>query len=79
MGGTLLLAEVTVIVLMLAVPRSVGVPEHAVLTSVQRGILGGVSIILLIEAVLYGVTDIGIYMCNQYLTYIQNMYMLNFV
>lgn len=59
-GGTLLLAEVTVIVLVLTVPAAVGVTEDVALTSVQRGVLGGVSIVMLIEAVLFGVIDIGI-------------------
>ena len=56
-GGTLLLAEVTVIVLVLTVPAAVGVTEDVALTS---GVLGGVSIVMLIEAVLFGVIDIGI-------------------
>ena len=61
-GGALLTAEVTVIVLVLTAPSLVGVTEDAALTPVQRGVLGGTSIILLIEAVLFGVIDIGIYM-----------------
>ena len=58
-GGALLVIEVTVIVLVLAAPATVGVTEDVALTPAQRGVLGGVSILMLIEAVLCGIVDIG--------------------
>ena len=58
-GGALFIAEVTVIVLVLASPETVGISEDAALSRVQRGVLGGVSIVMLIEAVLFGTIDIG--------------------
>ena len=58
-GGALLIAEVTIIVLLLAAPSRVGISEELALTKTQRGVLGGVSIIMLIEAVAFGVIDIG--------------------
>jgi hypothetical protein len=58
-GGALLIAEVVVIILVLVSPETVGISEEAALSRVQRGVLGGVSIVMLIEAVLFGTIDIG--------------------
>ena len=58
-GGALLTTEVTVIVLVLVAPTTVGISEELALTRAQRGVLGGVSIIMLIEAIIFGVIDIG--------------------
>ena len=69
-GGALLLTEVTVIVLVLVAPTTVGISEELALTKAQRGVLGAVSIIMLIEAVVFGIIDIGIYV-----TIIVRMYM----
>ena len=60
-GGAVLIAEVVIIILVLAVPETVGLAEDVALTRAQRGVLGGVSIVMLIEAVIFGVIDIGIH------------------
>ena len=66
-GGVLLIAEVAIIILVLAAPRTVGISEDAALTRAQRGVLGAVSVLMLVEAVLLGIIDIGtcIYMYIQ--------------
>ena len=46
---------------MLAAPRTVGISEDAALTRAQRGVLGAVSVLMLVEAVLLGIIDIGIH------------------
>ena len=58
-GGALLVAEVIIIVLMLVTPAMLGVSEELALTATQRGVLGGVSILMLIEAAAFGIIDIG--------------------
>ena len=58
-GGALFLTEVTVIVLVLASPTTVGISEELALTEAQRAVLGAVSVVMLIEAVIFGVIDIG--------------------
>ena len=58
-GGALLLVEVTVIVLVLVAPTTVGITEELALSEAQRGVLGAVSVVMLIEAVAFGIIDIG--------------------
>ena len=58
-GGALLVVEVIIIVLVLATPSRVGISDDVALTKGQRAVLGAVSIIMLIEAVAFGVIDIG--------------------
>ena len=58
-GGALLLIEVVIIILVLADPEALGIAEDVALTAAQRGVLGAVSIVMLIEAVILGVIDIG--------------------
>ena len=62
-GGVLLIAEVAIIILVLAAPRTVGISEDAALTRAQRGVLGAVSVLMLVEAVLLGIIDIGTCTC----------------
>ena len=59
-GSILLIAEVTIIVLVLVAPGTVGISEDLQLTRTQRGVLGGISVLMVIEAVVLGVVDIGI-------------------
>lgn len=59
-GAILLIAEVTIIVLVLAAPGAVGISEELQLTRAQRGVLGGISVLMVIEAVALGLVDIGI-------------------
>ena len=58
-GGALLLAEVIIITLVLAAPDVVGIAEDVQLSSAQRGVLGAVSVVMVVEAFLLGTIDTG--------------------
>lgn len=58
-GGALLLAEVIIITLVLAAPDVVGIVEDVQLTNAQRGVLGAVSVVMVVEAFLLGTIDTG--------------------
>ena len=58
---------------MLAAPRTVGISEDAALTRAQRGVLGAVSVLMLVEAVLLGIIDIGIHVQYMYMSRVQSV------
>ena len=60
-GGTLLVIEVTAIILLLVSPTMVGISDENALTETQRTVLGVVTIIMLVEAMAFGSIDIGMY------------------
>ena len=64
-GGTLLVIEVTAIILLLVSPTTVGISDENALTETQRTVLGVVTIIMLVEAMAFGSIDIGMYIYSR--------------
>ena len=58
-GAALLLAEVVIILLVLAFPGVVGIKDDIQLTGAQRAVLGAVSLVVVAEAFLVGTIDTG--------------------
>ena len=58
-GAALLLAEVVIILLVLAFPEVVGIKDGTQLTGSQRAVLGAVSLVVMAEAFLVGTIDTG--------------------
>ena len=56
-GGCLLLADLILIVVMLASPKAVGISEDDVLSRGQRGFLGSLTLVTLIEGVVIATCD----------------------
>ena len=58
-GVVVLLAEIGVIVAVVAVdPSDLRMPMEMALTKVQRAVLGGVTLFILLEALVFGVIDV---------------------
>ena len=67
MGVVVLVAEIAVIIAVVAVdPSDLRMPMEMALTKVQRAVLGGVTLIILLEALVFGVIDVCKLTSNYY-------------